>query len=348
MSFVQEVGRDGEIVSFIPFYDIDYFQTYVTHDKIDRRTGDASLYAYLGTNSDIVEIDIKQIQRLAKDLSSPLWLRELPALTRLSLARLGGASSVNQLRLLEEFSAARVPPRAAKIARAAHRRNASDQHRVWNHIIEEEGLFTGDVAQPNPFKKMSVDDIFAWLYENDCSAENWVLGLRYLIGRISYDERLFEIITKLCAGIEISEASVDEISIIARGLEIARYYDGDNFDFLDMMHDYVLDSSIFLLSPPTSATIIINFIDELERVGKLDGLAVDIYMDQLSSETIDTEFAEELVEKILGSDNLYSRYADKSYQSGLTRLDVLQRILTNNPRLGLVVDERTRKAIEKM
>lgn len=342
-SFAQEVGRDGRIISFIPFYDFEYFTFFTGSARDSTKIGDVSIYAFRDIDGRICELDFDAIGASIR-LGDPLTTNEnLDILTRLSLARIGRATQSRQVRLLREFSENRLSPLATRIISSAHVKSAQEYEVVWDRIDSEKNDLP-DTPPKNDFRNLNSEDIFAWLYENSYDSK-WSLALWTLVNKIFYDDRIFELIARMISSpwFDFIDSTKIERKIVGHGLTLYTSLGGMEDDFADAMSDYAASGDIFSLSSVVSIETIVNFIEKLDANGKLEGTAVDIYMDRLTSDVIESSLAYVLVDKILDSSLIEEPYALNTIFEGKTRKDVLRDILKYNGRIGLVMHAKDRR-----
>ena len=346
-SFVQELGREGEITSFIPFYDYEHFRHYSSAGSRARSLGSEGLFAY-AEDAQLIELSYSDISGMVQD---PGWSEKsehLPILTRLALARIGRASQSKQLDLLNRFVESRLRSKVGqKAAIAAHKRFNLNLERYWVDL-EDAGLDSGS-SSTEEFEKYGTEELFEWLFQNE-SNQRWTNALKALIKRVVYDDRLFELIGRLVSmeQFNIENASRVEKIIVARGLEIYSLLSNASGDFAEAMYDYVLSGHIFCLSDVIAPSVIFEFIRHLEEEKTLDFLPIDTYLDLLKSDTISRDLAYALLGEIEISQDLNSLYSDKAFNAGMTRLDMFKHIVANYGRLGLVIDASRRREIARI
>lgn len=344
VSFVQELGRDGEITNFIPFYDEEHFRFFSSLASPERSLGDAGIYAFLSPESSLVELSHEQVGPLVRLGDVSVSDERLPVLTRLALARIGSASAREQIGLLERFLGERIRTRTArKIAVAAQKRTLSDTAAWWERYVADQQPPSKNI---NPFLAFETEDLFKWLYDNSYG-ENWSVGLATLMKRVVYDERLFDLLARMLASesLNIGTATARDQAIIGRGLELYSALGSSQRDFADAMCEHIGTGEVFALRKNVSIEVILEFIDDLDLQGHLDAPAIDIYLDKLSSEVIDSELASNLIERVLKSPVLRTGYPVRSYYSGLDRLERLKYLIKNSGRLGLVLDAKRRSSV---
>ena len=349
VSFTQEVGREGNITAFIPFYDHDKFKFYHSSSHQIKRLNDVSIYAFLDCSDRLREFDLVELGSLVR-LSDPLVIdSSLPLLTRLSIARIGGAPQSIQLSLLKEFSKHYLKSdTVGKIIESAHNKFNYEKSKYWDSL-ELDDFGTGRNNYISEFSGFETEELFEWLFVNECDAQ-WSIALVKLMSRVIYDERMFDLIGRLISAdnFSLADATRHEIAIVSRGVELYSNNNDSASNFAEAMYEHVINGSIFHLNSLISNKTIFDFIDQLERAGKIDFLPIDVYIDQLMSDTISREMAYDLIDQIESSESLRTFYPEKSAHAGLRRLEIFKSVIAEFGRLGLVVDLKRRRSIGRI
>jgi hypothetical protein len=342
--FVQEIGRDGGITAFVPFYDIENFRVFPTSTGIMRGISSTGLYAYLGSNGQLVESDHIEISKLARTEPKFFESSHIPILTRLAIARIGKAAEAIQIRLFKDFlGEGPASNRAVKILLAAQQRQFSTEKFWWDSQDDRIDTENDDL---DGIALEDAEEVFRWLFDHQCSAK-WVNQLSRLMKIIVFDQRFFDLLSKIILHKSDSDETFSrkEKFMISRGMEFYSGKDGGEEDFADIMHDFILSREIFSFASIAGINLIFSFIDKIDESGKLDGLAIDVYLEELSSEYISSEMANALIFRILDSRQLDQRYPEKSAMADHTRLSTLKAIVAGSGRIGLVVDRTVRQHV---
>lgn len=343
LDFVQEIGKDGTITAFIPFYDVENFRVFPSTIRVDRGISSTGLYAYLGTFG-LIESDHVEISKLARTNPEFFENNQIPALTRLAIARIGKAPEATQVRLFRSFlGGGPASDRAVKVLLAAQQRQFSTEKFWWD---SQDDLPETENDDPASMALEDAEEAFRWLFDNQCGPK-WVDQLSRLMKVIVFDQRFFDLLSKLLSHKTDSgeEFSRKDKFMISRGMEFYSGKDGGEEDFADIMHDFILSRELFSFIPIASIGLIFSLIDRLDESGKLDGLAIDIYLEELSSEYISSEMATALIFRILDSQQLDQRYPEKSAKADQNRLHTLKTIVSGSGRIGLVVDRGVRQHV---
>ncbi len=342
--FVQEIGKNGEITSFIPFYDIESFRVFFP--MYERNCGISSfgLYAYIDQDGSLVECDHLDLSKLARTDSNFIENEKIPVLTRLAIARLGRAPETVQARLFKSFLASGpASKRSTKILLDAQNRQFSTEKFWWDN---QEEFFEDDDDKIDSVSLQDVEDVFLWLFSEGYS-RRWANQLSRLMKVIVFDQRYFDLLATLASHkAETSEEFTRrEKFMIGRGIEFYSGKDGGEEDFADTMYDFITNGEIFSLVPVVSIRSILSFITKLDEAGKLDGIAIDIYLDELRSEYISSDVATALIFRVLESRHLRQRYPEGTPREDQTRLHTLKQIVSGSGRIGLVVDRSVRQHV---
>ena len=350
VSFIQEVDRDYTVSALIPYYNDEEFRFISSIQFPIVNIGSSALFAY--NNDDrLVETSVRSL--IGTYPNGPVFTSSsLSLLTRLQLLRFVNAKPSEIRAAMESFlDSFDISLIAKNTTMRGQLRTLENSSAIWDEI---ENINKNDVEDigAEPFSKnaisgLSDDELFQWLLDNELS-QLWLYAAFRLADRKPFDERLFDILAKMCASDEfvLSDASDTELYLIRVGIElIFMSKDSPSMrDFGDGLFDFVMDGTILGLRSQIGVRNITSLIDWMATIGILNGFPVDVYIDLLRSEVIDREFAIFLIELILlESDTLRSPV--RQHDSGMTRIEQLQALVSQSGRLGLVVPVSLRRAV---
>lgn len=340
---MQEIDRDGRISDFLEFFDLDEFIFVATSTNRTVTKGSDSLYAYTNSSGGMIESTYADLGRLVRTKQIDLCDEKLPLLTRLGLARIGGANEVDVTQLREQFlQSKRIPsPSISRISRCEFRARLNI-NRWWEEIDKTE---QGARYIPPELKKADLESLFEWLFETDVD-EIWKNAFLLLAKKVMFDERMLELGLKFlstCSEFE-SFGSTDKY-VVGRIIELYSSFTHDSSDVADVLFDELISGNIFYLSNTISPEILIDFIGKIyqdRRFRDDSRQIVDAVIDYISSDTANKKISRDLFWFVVDSELILEEYPKRSNFEGMTRLDRLILEFQTNSRFQLNLSDEQR------
>lgn len=347
---MQETNRDGKISSFIPFFDFDEFRYVPTATSIQRGIGDETLFAYIDGNGLLKELSHSDAQRLGREETTIFGDTGLPILTRMALARLANAPQLTQMECVRQFGERFLKSKISRdVFKISYSKLINERRRFWDKInaldSEEHSRYTSGI-----FDKINTEDLYRWLFDNLYS-DVWISGLAKLLKMVSSDERILDLLTMLLTSEDFywAAATARERAIIARGVETYLDSPTGHGGFEDVMEEVVLSAEIFDIADTLKSSVVVDFVDHLDHRSKLSSPAIDVYLEGLERDNLTSDLAYQLISVIMQSEHLDLLYktSDDSFQEAYTRRDRFRDLITDLPRISLVVPASLRADLRR-
>ena len=284
--FVQEIDENGRISSFIDFFETDMFVFVPSAENWSAIEGDYGRFAYYDANDSFREISYDEVGLSITAGEIALNDERLPLLTRLALARVGGAQEATLLDLHQKYLRfCNLPDGSVATLTKSDARARRSQHFWWEQIKLDE---FGDGYVAEGFRDSPTEDIFEWLFDQPVD-EKWKKVFLVLARRVMFDDRIFDLLTKFLGEVQnFADFSHIDKFIVGRLVELYGNYSSEQSDVADILYDELVSGHIFYLCDIVKPEAMIQFIQKVSLVKDKEGdlgQIIDSIIDYLTSST---------------------------------------------------------------